>query len=135
MRSTRSPSDESATTIGSRHTPGVTRSTFFISLLSTENGVRADMCCSENGVSAPIVSGCYPPPGLDHVSHGDRGRDGKKSQRSDDADAECVGVAAAAEGSEERGADDRLSDRDADTLCGLQDTASGAAGDGVDPHQ
>src|SRR6478752_9882379 len=106
MRSTRSPSDESATTIGSRHTPGVTRSTFFISLLSGENCVRMHLCCSENGVCVPIVSGCYPPPGLDQVSHGDRGRDGKKSKRSDDADAECVGVAAAAEGSEERGADD-----------------------------
>src|SRR6476620_3450417 len=106
MRSTRSPSDESATTIGSRQTPGVTRSTCFISLLSSENGVRVAQCYSENGVCAPIVSGCYPPPGLDQVSHGDRGRDGKKSQRNDDADAKCVGVAAAVEGSEERGADD-----------------------------
>jgi hypothetical protein len=64
------------------------------------------MCCSRNGVCAPIVSGCYPPLSLDQVGHGDRGRDGKKSQRSYDADAECVRIAAAAEGSEERGADD-----------------------------
>ena len=63
---------------------------------------RVHMCYSESGVCSLIVSGCYPPPGLDQVSHGDRGRDGKKSQRSDDADAECVGVAAPAEGSEER---------------------------------
>jgi hypothetical protein len=106
MRSTRSPSDEPATTIGSRHTPGVTRSTFFTSLLSSESCVGVHMCYSENGMCPPIVSGCYPPPGLDQVSHGDHGRDGKKSQRSDDADAERVGVATAAEGSEERGADD-----------------------------
>src|SRR6476469_6985288 len=102
MRSTRSPSDESATTIDSRHTPGVTRSTFFIPSSRPRTVYGVHMCYSESGVCSLIVSGCYPPPGLDQVSHGDRGRDGKKSQRSDDADAECVGVAAAAEGSEVR---------------------------------
>ena len=60
------------------------------------------MCYSENGVCAPIVSGCYPPPGSDEVGDGDRGGDGKEAERGDDAGAERVGVAAAVEGGEER---------------------------------